>query len=296
MAILTAITLTVLPPAKVLADDSTMPSTQENTWRTWNYARQIESDLTLLLIFFQQWLMTPSMYTQDNSTAKLQSNFSNYTNNILKIADINNNLQNQLTYDFLGDKVTVESAPYVNDLTYQTLLGKPYINPDPRIATYMKSLNLAGLKNLDPARNYIKNIAGVNIRHVLPDDNWKGGDVDKQNYKNFYNTISSIQTFNFHILGEIYADYKNGGAASAQQAKLIQQASNSDWFSQVATEPVGLVLRQLLMYNSQLLVIANQLLQTQKEMLAAQAMSNTLIVLGNQFNETLLLNRATGMS
>jgi len=298
-ATLSVCVLTLLPQSKAIADDASvavLSRIEAYTQLTYQYLYSIDKSVNLILTFLNEWLITPSASDTNDKTGQLQSDFSTYTNTILTTTSINNDLQQNLTSDFLGSEVTPTSAPYTNDLTYQTLLGIPYFSPDPRIKDLIANQNYAEAAGLDPARNYIKNTAGLNIKHILPRDDWQGSDADKQRYKDFYNTVSSIQTFNIHVLGEIYADYKNGGAASAQQANLIQQASNSGWFSVVASEHIGLVLRQILMYNSQLLVVTSQLLQTQKEVLAAQAMTNSLLVLGNQFNENMLLNRATGQS
>ncbi len=54
------------------------------------------------------------------------------------------------------------------------------------------------------------------------------------------------------------------------------------------------ILREILLYTSQDLVVQSQLLKVQKQQLAAQAMTNTLLILGNQFNENTLLDKATG--
>ncbi len=283
-----ALVLILIPGTNAIADESEglLADIRKYVFYVSESAKSIDDKLTMALIYLNEWLITPDANDKNDKTAELQANFSNYTNTALNTTSINNELQKDLTQDFLGSNVTTVSAPYANDLTYQTLLGFPFFNPDPR--------NQSQNPKIDAARNYIKNTAGLNIQHILPQDNWKGSDAAKQKYQNFYNTVASIQTFNIHVLGEIYSDYKNGGAASAQQASLIQQASNSGWFSTIASEHIGLVLRQILMYNSQLLVVATQMLQTQKEMLAAQAMTNSLLVLGNQFNENNLLGQATG--
>ena len=105
-------------------------------------------------------------------------------------------------------------------------------------------------------------------------------------------TISAIQTYNAYLLSQVYSDYVNGTQLTQQQNSLMQQASNAAWFTQVASENIGLVLRQILMYNSQVYVLLSQLVQTQKQALAAQAMTNTLIVIGNEFTGSQLLLRA----
>jgi hypothetical protein len=281
--------LIFLPQAGAFAEDNVdssgiLADIRTYTYHTWKLAEKIEESITLALVYLNEWLITPDAANNQDTTARLQSDFSTYTNTILSTTQINNTLQSGLTKAFLGPYATPEVLPFANDITYQTLLGFPYYSKDPRETE----------EGTDPARNYIFNAAGLRLNHAIPRPDWKGTDASKQKYQDFYKTVSAIQTFNIHVLGELYADYKNGGAASAQQASLIQQASNSDWFSVVASEHIGLVLRQILMYNAQMLVVATQILQTQKELLASQAMTNSLMILNNQGNETVLLKTATG--
>jgi len=259
------------------------------TWHTWHQLKTVNANLTLIFNQLNQWLVTPPVTSPSpDPTSMLQSNFATYTTNIQNTQATGNSLQKTLTANFLGTDVTTGSVPYANDMTYQTLMGFPWFSPDPRSEA---------TPGIDPAQNYIINAAALNQTHQIPimesgTNGWQGTDVQKQKYQNFYETISAIQTFNAHVLGEIYADYKNGGAASASQANLIQQASNSAWFTIVQSEPIGLVLRQILMYTSQSLSVMTQILQTEKELLASQAMTNTLLIVGNQFTEQTLLTHA----
>ena len=134
----------------------------------------------------------------------------------------------------------------------------------------------------------------MNITHTIPGPNWRGTEENKQKYLSYYSSISAIQTFNGYLLSQLYADYVNGRQYTQQQTALIQQASSSDWFTHVASESIGVVLRKILMYNSQLYVLMTELVQTQKQLLSAQAMTNTLLIIGNQFTENQLISKATG--
>jgi membrane-bound inhibitor of C-type lysozyme len=100
-----------------------------------------------------------------------------------------------------------------------------------------------------------------------------------------------VQTFNGYVLSQLYEDVKNGVAAA--QTTLINQASDpANWFATITTESIGAVLRQTLMYQSQSYIVLTQLLQTEKMLLAAQTMNNTLLVLSNQSNESFMLRKA----
>src|SRR3990167_392363 len=220
-------------------------------------------------------------------TATAQNNFAQWANAVQleggKLPDYEQPLQK----DLLGTGVTTTTVPYANDLTYSTLLGTPYFSPDPRSG---------GSNNTNPpdsAYNYIKNAASDNVSHILPPTN-VASQVDYRNYVNYYSTISAVQTYNCYTLSQLYADYKNNNQLTTLQSTLITQASSSDWFAQVASESIGIVLRQILMYNSQIYVMLTQSLATQKQLLATQAMTNSLLVILNLYNENTLVKRATG--
>ena len=269
-------TLIIAPAKADGTSDVYLQVIAKYTYDTATAAYYIEQYTYGALAILNNWILPD----KTDTTANLQSSFTGVTNAALQNATTQQNLQTQLAQDYLGSA----DLPFLNDMTYQTLLGQLYLKPDPRIQ--------AG-QTVNPAYNYIKNAAGLNIYHRPPSSNWKGNPKDIENYQNFYATILSIQSYSAFLLSQQYADYANGGQLSKQQTTLMQQASNSDWFTQVASESIGVVLRQILMYNSQSYVLLTQLLQTQKQALAAQAMTNTLIVLGNQFNEVQLLNKAT---
>ncbi|MEO8963873.1 MAG: hypothetical protein ABI370_04295 [Gammaproteobacteria bacterium] len=220
-----------------------------------------------------------------DTTSALQSTLASYTNTATNSMAQNTpdktgiQLQQQLTNDFFGS--SLGDVTQANDITFLTMLGSPIYPSDPR-----------GDGAGDIAYNFIKNASGINMTHTAPSDQWRGSKDNKDKYTSFYNTISSIQSYNAYVLGQMYADYKNG--MTNQTSALMQQAGNSNWFSQVASENIGYVLRQILMYNSESFVLLAQLLQTQRQMAEAQAMTNTLIVIGNQFTENQLIAKARG--
>lgn len=253
----------------------------QNTSTILNRVNNLPNYLNALTALALGWL---SPDTSD-ATANLQQNFTNLANAVSQDQSTQLGLQPRLLGDFFGSNATTSTLPYANDLTFQTLLNQPYFNPDPRNSLTNK---------VDSAYNYIKNASGMSISHVIPGNNWNGKPADQTKYINYYNTISAVQTFNMYVMSKLYASYSSNNAVDSLQNTLMQQASSSDWFTQAASENIGVVLRQILIYDSQIYVMLNQMLQTQREMLAAQTMSNTLVILGNQFTESNLLGKATG--
>ena len=280
-AVLTLGFLAILPASAQGLVEEYLAHIMQYTYATAQSARAIEDYTYQSLVIANSWILPDTTQT----TADLQSSFANLTSAGLQNVTTQIGLQPQLTQEFLGSSITPSTVPYANDMTYQTLLGQLYFNPDPR-QTNQHAVN--------PAYNYLKNIAGLNITHTIPGPNWRGTEENKQKYLSYYSSISAIQTFNGYLLSQLYADYVNGRQYTQQQTALIQQASGSDWFTHVASENIGVVLRQILMYNSQLYVLMTELLQTQKQLLSAEAMTNTLLIIGNQFTENQLISKATG--
>ncbi|SRR5579883_298944 len=200
-----------------------------------------------------------------------------------------NAMQQQLVADMLrvpvsdftnpADKPEILNLfPTVNDIAYATVLGIP---PAP--------------KGSSSAYNYIKNASGVNIYHVMPGLNWTGTKTDKDKYSAYYNTITSVTSYNGYILSQLAAENQNGNQLSALQSQLINQASNSTWLAQMSTEDLGKVLRDILLFQSQSYVLLTQLVQTEKQILAAHAMTNSLLLLYGQMNESQLVSKAQGV-
>lgn len=234
-----------------------------------------------------QWMLPDT----SDTTKNLQTNFVTMTNSFTTNSAAQTKELNTLTQAFLAPPPPLPTTqlderyqlfPFVNDYTFQSVLTPQNL--------YAKETR----QSENPGFNYIKNVAGLNIKHQMPNWMWKTPFQDRKNYLDFYTTISSIQNYNAYILSGLYVDATSSNPTSKQQNVLIQQASNSQWFSQVASEQIGVVLRQILIYNSQMYVLMTQLLQTQKQLLATQAMTNTLLIVGNQFTESQLLSNASG--
>ncbi len=279
-AVLTICILVIAPVKGQGMDEVYLKLITQNTFDTAQSAYWIEQHTYAALLILNSWIMPDDSST----TANLQSSFATQTNTVLTNFDVQQAMQRALMIDFYGTNVTPENVNYANDMTFGSLLGQPFWDPDPRTKK--------GQQKIDLARNYIKNAAGLNITHVPP-GNWAGSSDAVKKYRDFYTTVSAIQSYSGYVLSQLYMDHANGGALTQQENDLMQQASSSDWFKQVATENLGTVLRQLLMYNSQNYVLMTQLLQTQKQMAATLAMTNTLIVIGDQFIEKQLVQAAT---
>ncbi len=253
----------------------------DNTSSTLEVINTLPDYLNQVLKLVIAWMTPDSTPT----TAKLQSSFSTYANQFLAQTAPDPKIQQQILTDFFGPLVTAETLPTVNDLTYQTLLGLPYLTPDPRSKAKPPI-------EFNSAFNYIENAAGVHVSHVMPGTNWSGLAEDQIAYGNYYNAVSAVQTYNAYILSKTYADMQNSKSLSEAESSLIKQASSGDWFTQIATEEIGIVLRQILMYNSQMFIVMTQQLDAQKQLLTSQAMANTLLVLSNQSGESFMLTKA----
>jgi hypothetical protein len=160
---------------------------------------------------------------------------------------------------------------------------------------YSSLLNPAsGNPSANPAQSpqyqYVLNASGINIPHTAPGATWKGKDALK--YQSYYNTVMAAESFGGYILSGQYVD---GNQFSTQQVALINQVSSSSWLSTVAGEYIGYVLRHILMFESQNFILLTQLVQTQKQMVTAQVITNALLINNNQLNESLLMSNAAGV-
>lgn len=168
--------------------------------------------------------------------------------------------------------------PYANDILYSTIMGLPYYAKDPR-------------PGVDNAMNYVLNASGANMYHAIP-GNWQGAAASQTRYQNYFNTVMAATSFNNYVLSYQYADKTQ---FNTLQTTLIQQATDqSNWFAQVAKENIGFVLRQMLIYESQIFVLLTQMIQFQKQMVAAQTMNTSVLIAINQLNEAALVSYAKG--
>lgn len=251
--------------------------------------------LTALNKYISAWIdpwkaedkAAPSLQTMQESFSQLGKLISeNPTNQLGKSQGLNSGLLTGAGNNLYSNApLTPTSAPiYANDLVYSTILGSPfYPKEDPR-----KAKN----PSIDPLANYIKNAGGLFLNHALPNPGGRGTAAAKDRYQKYYNTAIAVESFNGFVLSNQITD---GNQLNTLQTKLVTQASDpAEWFAKLATESIGIVLRQILLYQSQCFVLLTQLVQTQKQMVTAQVMTNALLLTINQTNETLLVSSAEG--
>lgn len=219
-------------------------------------------------------------------------------------------VQNALIGDFFQDGYSQNSANTIsqsnvpltttltgtaigNELTYQTLLGLPYFSTP---ESYTDPNNSKNSISVNSALKYIENASSLGITHMVPKQSWRGSTDAKDRYIKYFKTITAVQTYNGYILSGLYANYlnnpQNPTSLTTTQLTLMQNASSGDWLTKIATQDIGVVLRQILLFNSQTYVLLAQLLKTQQDLLATQAMTNTLLVTGNFTTEAQLLHAA----
>ncbi|HEU5281392.1 MAG TPA: hypothetical protein VFU82_05395 [Gammaproteobacteria bacterium] len=173
----------------------------------------------------------------------------------------------------------LDVLPNINDLSYSMLLGAP---PAP--------------KGGGTPYNYVSNASALNFNHTLPNLRWRGQNSDVFAYYNYYNTVVSIESFDAYVISAVAADAQNGNQVSTLQTTLTNQATSSAWLAQIATEELGRVLRQILLFESQNYVLLTQQLQIQKQQLTAQVMNNSLLILTNAATEGQMLSKAQGLT
>lgn len=231
---------------------------------------------------------------KSESTKQIQGDFTQLGNQFITNSNAVNTRANiiQLAADLFHQPVEkftnpqnqpdiLKIVPNVNDLSYGTVINLAPVEKGATISAY----------------NYLKNAGGIDMNHPIPQKApfWGGRPQDITTYTNYFNTISSVMSYNTYILDFLVAENANGNLFTPTQNDLISQASSGTWLATVATEELGMVLRQILMYQSQAYILLTQLLQTQKQMLVAQVMSNSLLIATNGTNESIMIAKAQGV-
>lgn len=265
------------------AADTTKSESDKTPSKSESYLKDIRDTLVLninkLPVYLNQLTkMSLSWLAPDDSsaTATLQNRFTSLANTKLQNARTQTESQDL----FLGTLIKPETSPIDStNIAYQTLLSP------------LTPKNSAMRDNA--IYKYTVYASGLNIQHAPPQYTWERSPaVDI--YRNYFYTTSAVQTYNGYILSDLYANSKNGNKVKEMQDSLTQQASSSDWFTQIASENIGVVLRQILLYNSQTYVVMTQLLDTQQKLLVAQTMNNALLIAVNQEAENRLYSKASG--
>lgn len=145
------------------------------------------------------------------------------------------------------------------------------------------------------AMYYVKNASGINFPHASPDTMAAGKNVRAINkYVAYYNAITSVSSYSAYLLSAHLADLQKDFKLSQIQMDLKSTASNNDWLSHVNEEQsIGVILRQLLLFTSQMYVVSLQQLETERQLLSAIAMTNSLAILANGNYEKTLYDDAT---
>jgi hypothetical protein len=168
-----------------------------------------------------------------------------------------------------------------NDLTYSILFGQPIIKPDP--------LQTGSTNYTQNIQNYIKNATGSTLILDQPNPSWPLS-KSKTQYLNLYNTLVSIQSYDQYLISGL----TNLKSSQDLSAELTAQATDPNWFKQISTEALGLLLRHILMYISQSFVQINQMVDLQQKQLAVQAMTNSLMIILVQSNVGVQLQQKAG--
>jgi len=225
------------------------------------------------------------------TTASLQQNFTQLGNFLLTSSDdkVKSALMRNLNINLVTGNVNNPNPNALptnsNDLVYTSLLNEPLLATDPR--------NVKGQPPVNYQYNYLKNASGISLVHETPTGNWQGAIQAQITYQNYYNTVVAAESFSAYILSQQYLE---ANQFNVIQRNLISQASDPKaWFAQVASENLGVVFRQMLMYVSQIFILLTQLTQSQRQMVTAQAMTNTLLIANNITNEGILSSKAQGI-
>lgn len=237
----------------------------------WTNPDTTDTSTTLQGSFNQMGTLMNALNTPSTQLPTLNSNMlGNQGNNVFSA---NSGSKPTLT------AITATSLPYANDLLYSTLLGQPIIGKDTR----------AGV---DSSLNFIQNASGANIYHVMPGGGWNGSVASQQRYQAVYNTIVAATSYNNYVLSNLYTDKTQ--FSSLQQTLIQESTDQANWFAKVSSENIGVVLRQILMYQSQVFVLLTQMVQLQKQMVSVVAMNTAVSIAGNQMNESTMASSAQG--
>jgi len=168
-----------------------------------------------------------------------------------------------------------------NEMAYASLLGKPPVQN-------------VQFNNL----NYVENAAGFAFQRPIPGTGWQGKKEDQSRYIAYFQTITPIQSFNSYLLYQMKADFDadNNPTMNVLRSTLISTVANKTYIAQIAGESMGKVFRQLLLFTAQNFVLNAEIQQNLRQLVAAQAMTNSLLILFNQPTENQLIRNAMGKS
>lgn len=247
----------------------TVQSIKQDTTKILSTIDQTTAYLQTIWAMAVEWMKGATQVDDPNIIAENQAAFAEVTANNNTTLGAQFDLGKTLTEQALLGKD--KTLPFkANQLSFTILTNRPLIRTeDP---------------NTD-AKNYIANLAGTHFLFKSARSKWSGD--SRVAYETFFNTVSAIRSYDAFVLSglnkqnEATMPIKVDGVMQNISAKdyLIAQSSSSDWFKNIATEPLRLVLRQMLMYDSQIYVQLSRLVELQREQIAMQAMANTMTVM-----------------
>lgn len=265
------------------------------------HTNDILFELDAIPAYISSWLTTTEVnnpQTYNSFIPQLTTDFQTLTQNFTDMNTARDGVQPTIVSYFFVDPtdpkhttpISPGQLPAAPDANFQNLLGFPIkgFNPDPRIA-FNKAHNLPPP---DPLQNYFNNISSINILHPLPNPTWQGTYDRIQRYNQYYFAMSAAQTYNAYVLSNLYSYFKTNSALTNTQKDLIKQATDPNWFVQIGADPLGLVLRHLLVFDSQIYVLLTRLLDTQRQALMTQAVTNTILIASALGNEDTLIKQA----
>lgn len=217
----------------------------------------------------------------------LKSNFETLGSRIISNTAMQRSTLRRLNLDMIGKPVDNRNRlNYANDILYSGFLGEFYYDPDPRNQNSKAPAQ-------DVLYNYIRNASGISMPHVIPGITWRGTKEAQDKYQGYFNLIQAVSSYNGYILSNQYADRNQ---FNDLQKTLIDEANSKDWYDELSTEVnMSVLLRRILMFQSQMFVLLTQLIQTQKQLVTAQAMTNSLLIASQQQTESFLLSNAQGI-
>lgn len=207
--------------------------------------------------------------------------FNNTLIELQKDAFANSQTAEGKLYDANSFKVAKDGAAPINQIytdinsfSYPTIIGLPPLTDKTKV---------------DPSwvSSYIKSASGATLFHRKPNV-INPGSAFQKSYSAYFNLANAVQSFNNYVLGKYLL---RGGEISQQQSVLYRKASNGAYLSSIASQPIGYVLRDILLFQSQQYVLTSKLVEIQREALMATVMTNALLIASNQQAEDSLYDQ-----
>ncbi|HTM63586.1 MAG TPA: hypothetical protein VL360_03695 [Gammaproteobacteria bacterium] len=257
-----------------------------------NYLAQIAQNTYNILSFIQNPQnfagLAASLMTQDTDDSsiimKTQGDFAKLGSNFTSTPALAMQLSPRLTADIVNrpladfggkDPKILLDIPDINNISYGSLLGSSPVPSSPF-----------------DAYEFIKIASAANTIHPVPTATWEGNKDAIAKYKSFFNTVAAVESFDSYVLSKLTfsTSLKNNDTIN----NLVNTASNSEWIAKIATEELGPILREILLFQSQNLIINVQIEDHLRDLVNLQVMTNSLLIKTGALNELQLINDAKG--